>query len=470
MWFNSATFLVFFAVFISVWPLMKRRRTPRWAYLVVASFVFYGWWDWRFLFLLLGVGLNDFFAGLAMARFPGRRRLFLTVSLLGDVGCLAAFKYLDFLLANANGLFSLIGLPLRMPLPGLILPVGISFFTFQSMSYTIDVYHGRLKPTHNVLHYFAFLAMFPQLVAGPIVRASHLLPQLETTPRTTEEGRWEGLRLIVFGYFKKVVVADNIAQAVNSAFSSSVPIESSPYWWAITLLFAFQIYCDFSGYSDIALGLGRWMGFDFPVNFRHPYIASSFRDFWTRWHISLSSWFRDYVYVPLGGNHCGRGRSHLYMWIAMLVSGLWHGAQWTFVVWAAVHAFFVSMERVTKLPARLAKLPGGRHLAALGVFVLVQISWVFFRAESLGQAAGILRIMFSFRGRWVRGPVDLAAPLFLVGLLVLQHVFLHLRGERPPAGPPRFARRLLEPAMLGGLAAACVLFAGPGSSFIYFQF
>jgi alginate O-acetyltransferase complex protein AlgI len=256
---------------------------------------------------------------------------------------------------------------------------------------------------------------------------------------------------------------------VNSAFGAAVLLESALYWWIITTLFAFQIYCDFSGYSDIARGLGRWMGFDFPVNFNHPYIASSFRDFWARWHISLSTWFKDYVYVPLGGSRRGRMRADVNMWIAMLVSGLWHGAQWTFVIWAAVHAFHLTFERLTRWPQRLARLPGGRHVATLLVFVLVLMSWVFFRAESLPQAAAILRIMLSFQGGWLAGQVSLKIPVLLVGLLIAQHLVLYVWRERPmlPAG---LLGRLTEPAALAAQAAACIYLAGPGSSFIYFQF
>ena len=275
-WFQ---FVVFAAAFFSAWPLMRRRNNTRWAYLVAASFFFYGWWDWRFLFLIIGSGLIDYCAALGMSRWPRWRKVFLIASIFGNVGSLAVFKYLDFLIGNFNWLSGFLGGGWRLPMAELILPVGISFYTFQSMSYTFDVYRRRMKPTHNILHFFAYLSMFPQLVAGPIVRAACLLPQLEKNHTTTEAERWEGTKLILMGLFKKMVVADNIAPAVDAAFSATVPAASTGYWWVVMVLFAYQIYCDFSGYSNIARGLGRWMGYDFPVYFNHPYIAGSFRDF-----------------------------------------------------------------------------------------------------------------------------------------------------------------------------------------------
>jgi D-alanyl-lipoteichoic acid acyltransferase DltB (MBOAT superfamily) len=475
MLFNSLAFLIFFAAFIGLWPLMKRRRMLRWAYLVAASFFFYGWWDWRFLFLLIGSGLIDYFAALGMVRFPRRKRLLLIASILGNVGSLAVFKYLDFGIANANGLLGLFGVAGRVPVARLILPVGISFYTFQSMSYTIDVFRGRLAPTRHVLHFFAYLSMFPQLVAGPIVRAADLLPQLEQVPTTTEADRWEGLRRVACGYFKKVVIADNLAVVVNLAFGADTVVNSSLYWWMITTMFAFQIYCDFSGYSDIARGLARWMGYRFPVNFNRPYIAASFRDFWGRWHVSLSSWFRDYVYIPLGGSRRGAAWGHAALWITMLASGLWHGAAWTFVVWGAVHAFYLSVERLTRWPQRLCRLRGGRHVATALVFGMVLVSWVFFRATSLGQAVAILKVMFSLTAlnaaavTKVVGGGYLRAGLVLVGLMMLRQLYFHLHLDKVRWPVPRLRRALGPVAVAAMLVAVCYL-RGPGAAFIYFQF
>lgn len=471
MLFNSAEFLVFFAAFIAFWPLLRKRNSTRWPYLIAASFFFYGWWDWRFLFLLVGNGLIDFLAGLAMVRWPRRKKLLLVVSLSANLGALAVFKYLDFAVGNVNAVLGWMGSTRAVPLPMLTLPVGLSFYTFQSMSYTIDVYRGSLQPTRNPLHFFASLALFPHLVAGPIIRAADLLPQLCVVRKTSEAQRWEGLRLIVYGYFKKVVIADNLAPVVSAAFSASTLVPSGSYWWVIATLFAFQIYCDFSGYSDIARGLARWMGYQFPLNFDHPYIAGSFREFWTRWHISLSSWFRDYVYIPLGGSRGGAWAAHRNMWIAMLVSGLWHGAAWTFVIWGALHALFLSIERLTRWPKRLSQIRGGSVVAIVITLMGVLVAWVFFRAQSAGQAVSIVGLMFDPR------TFDLASiranlhwrELLLVALMALRHVQCHpgwSRVQRPQLEPSR----IWQPVAVAVFVWACVFLRGPGSAFIYFQF
>jgi len=474
MLFNSLDFLIFFGLFIALWPLLRRRNNTRWIYLTLASLVFYGWWDWRFIFLIIGSGLIDFFAALGMQRFPARRKWLLVLSILGNLGALGAFKYLDFCLQNVNRVLGVLGLESAVPLVGLTLPVGISFYTFQSMSYTIDVYRGELKATRNALHFFAYLAMFPQLVAGPIVRAAHLLPQLETARPTTEAQRWTGLKLILCGYAKKVVLADNLAPLVNGAFAAGAPADSCLYWWAIMVMFAFQIYCDFSGYSDIARGLARWMGYEFPVNFDHPYIASSFRDFWTRWHISLSSWFRDYVYIPLGGSRRGNVASYRNMWITMVLSGVWHGAGWTMIAWGVLHAAYLSLERLTGWPRRLSKLPGGRHAATLLVFGLVVVAWVPFRAVSISQAFQIGGVMFDVTHLGLAQARELLAAensvlMVLLGLLVLRQVYFHLGLDRVRWELPAPARAL-EPVALACLLWACVMLRGPGQAFIYFQF
>jgi D-alanyl-lipoteichoic acid acyltransferase DltB (MBOAT superfamily) len=473
--FNSLEFLLFFVAFIGLWPLLRGRNSTRWAYLVLASCVFYGWWDWRFLFLLLGSGLVDFAAGLGMGRFPRQRRWFLGLSIAANVGSLALFKYLDFAVGNINALLAGAGLEAAIPYARLTLPIGISFYTFQSMSYTIDVYRGELKPTRNVLHFFAYLAMFPQLVAGPIVRARELLPQL-TRPRvTTEADRWAGLQLVVLGYFKKVVIADNLAPVVNHAFAGGAPEPTGAYWWVVTVMFACQIYCDFSGYSDIARGLARWMGYAFPANFDHPYVATSFRDFWGRWHISLSTWFRDYVYIPLGGSRGGLMGGYGNLWMTMLVSGLWHGPAWTFVIWGAVHAGLLSLERVMRLPSRLAAVPGGPVIGWALTLLGVMGAWVFFRAESASQAFGILGQMFSSSAlalESVRAHFHWR-DLALVGLVALRQSWFF------PSSREWLKERWLrvprleavgQPALLAVLVWMCIYLRGPGHAFVYFQF
>jgi alginate O-acetyltransferase complex protein AlgI len=431
------------------------------------------------LALIVASGLLDFFCGLGMRRTRWRKAL-LGLSIAGNVGSLLAFKYSGFLAGSLDGLLAGLGLHSHLggalPEAMMILPVGISFYTFQSMSYTIDVYRGRMEPTGNVLHFFAYLSMFPQLVAGPIVRAADLLPQLREARETTETDRWEGTVLVVGGFFKKVVVADTIAPVVTAAFSSPQLRASCPYWWIIMLLFSFQIYCDFSGYSDIARGLARWMGYEFPLNFNHPYVSRSIREFWSRWHISLSTWFRDYIYIPLGGSRRGEWRTHRNLWITMLVSGFWHGAAWTFVIWGAVHAALLSLERVTSWPQRLEKLRFGRHVTAFATFVLVMLTWVFFRAESLSQAASVLGLMFNPL-RWdVSGIVseEMFKALGVVMLMVVRQALLGVDAGRFHGallgGVRPLWQRALSPAMVGLGIAACVLLRGPGSAFIYFRF
>lgn len=471
MLFNSFVFIVFAILFFSLWPLMRRRHNLRWAYLIIASFIFYGWWDWRFLFLIIASGTIDYWAGLQMKAHPNHRRLFLVLSIIGNVGSLMIFKYSGFVAENIDAFFSTfgydVGLRSRVPDFMLILPVGISFYTFQSMSYTFDVYRGQLRPTKNVLHFFAYLAMFPQLVAGPIIRARDLLPQLKEYHRTPEQKRWSGLKLIAMGYFKKVVIADNLAPFVTAAFSAAPPSDSSSYWWIVITAFAFQIYFDFSGYSDIARGLANWMGYDFMVNFNHPYKAASFREFWNRWHISLSTWFRDYVYFSLGGSRLGKWRAHVNMWVTMVVSGLWHGAAWNFVIWGGLHAWFLSVERITKWPKLLKGIVGGRMLVSLFLIVQVWVAWVFFRAESLDQALYVVKTMFNFGGALDFG-LRHNSMIFLAAAIVGE-LFVYLRLNEKQLIPSMWQSRL-KPVLWALVIVACIYLRGPGSEFIYFQF
>ena len=417
----------------------------------------------------------DFLAALAITKFPTRKRLFLITSLAGNLGCLGLFKYSRFVAENLDWLFGALGISMRLApsVPHLmaVVPVGISFYTFQSMSYTIDVYRGQHPATKNIFHFFAYLALFPQLVAGPIVRARELLPQLARDVNVSENDRWEGLRLVVYGYFKKMVIADNMAPIVNAAFNSPSLETSSIYWWIIVSMFALQIYCDFSGYSDIARGLARWMGYDFALNFNHPYISRSLREFWQRWHISLSTWFRDYVYLPLGGSRADRLMTYRNIWLTMLLSGMWHGAAWTFIAWSAVHAFFLSIERLSRWTQRISRFRGGALAAWIIVMVQVWLAWVFFRSQNLAQAATIITHMFSFNLSPFH-TVDTVLFLKALGLAAFWAIVEILSGLNLS-----FARvssqsvlNYLNEGRLAVMIAACIYLRGPGSSFIYFQF
>jgi len=470
MLFNSLEFLLFGVVFFGVWPLLRKKDTTRWFFITGMSFVFYGWWDWRFLFLIIASGALDYWAGLAMVRWPGRSKLFLCISLFGNIASLSVFKYLDFAIHNANWLLSFFGVEHEVPAAGLILPVAISFYTFQSMSYSIDVYRGLLKPTRNILHFFAYLAMFPQLMAGPIVRAADILPQLEKNHRATRRQVWDGLVLLAMGFFKKTVIADQFAPIINKAFGDSVVNESGLFWWMIMLMFAFQIYCDFSGYSDIARGLAKWMGYEFHVNFDHPYIAQTMREFWSRWHISLSTWFRDYLYIPLGGSRKGVLRSHINLWITMLAAGLWHGASWHFVIWGAMHAMFLSVERQVKWYVPLLKVPAGKYICRLIVFILVLTAWVFFRSEDVHQACDILGRMYSpMSGKFNPG-IDIIKILPMLVLIIGRQVYIAESVQRRWLVSNKVVRLWLYPAAIAFLLFASIFLAGSGDAFIYFQF
>lgn len=467
MLFNSLIFIVFAIVFYFVFKIIGKNIKVRLIWLTAASFFFYGWWDWRFLSLILISGLIDFIAALGIVRFPKRKKLLLILSVIGNLGSLALFKYSGFVAENIDKLLGLQGsfsLAANIPEFFLITPVGISFYTFQSMSYTFDVYRNKLRPTSSFFQFFAYLSMFPQLVAGPIVRAENMLGQfLKVTPVTNDK-KWEGFRLVVRGYFMKMVIADNLAPMVVAAFSAPEINSSSLFWWGIIIAFAFQIYCDFAGYSYIARGLALWMGYDFPDNFNHPYISKSIREFWERWHISLSTWFRDYLYIPLGGNKKGKARSYLNLWITMLVSGLWHGAAWTFVAWGAVHAFFASVERFTRWPERIGKSALAKFAAWLFVTMQVFVAWVFFRAETVEQAWRILKTMFSFKGSPVLG-WGLDISIFM-SVIILREV-IHALGFDDKL---KHRNPVFEMLFYALLIAIIVFFRGEGSQFIYFQF
>lgn len=471
MLFNSLIFILFGILFFSIFPIIKKQTNLRLAFITLASFFFYGWWDWRFLFLIIGSGLLDYFVGLLLIKYPDKRKVYLILSILGNVGSLMIFKYSGFVAENLDFLLNKAGIEscLKCNIPDffLITPVGISFYTFQSMSYTLDVYKGKLSPTKNILQFFAYLSMFPQLVAGPIVRAKDLLPQLLNKVKISEQQRWDGLKLIVHGYFKKMVIADNLSPIVNQGFVGETMSQSTIYWWIIITAFAFQIYCDFSGYSDIARGLAKWMGLDFDLNFNHPYTSLSLREFWTKWHISLSTWFKDYVYIPLGGSKKGKLRGMINMWITMIVSGFWHGASWTFIIWGWIHAFFLSLERIFDWPKYLRKNIITRFLLIVIIIIQVWVAWVFFRANGITQAVEIIRVMFSFNT--IGNFTFSFNEVFFISIGVLREIWIYHKLRKDMFYPRRFSR-VVDVILLSVLIVACIFLRGQGSEFIYFQF
>ncbi|MDB9873636.1 MBOAT family protein [Flavobacteriaceae bacterium] len=404
MLFNSIDFAVFFpSVFILYWCVSKN-LTLRNILILVASYLFYSWWDWRFLSLIIISSLVDFIVGQRLERTKNKnkRKGLLMTSLAVNLGFLFYFKYTNFFIETFVDAFTLFGKELEISTLHIILPVGISFYTFQTLSYTIDIYRGSIKSTKNGLAFFSFVAFFPQLVAGPIERASHLLPQFFKTYKFNYNQVKSGLLLIAFGLFKKMVIADRAAVVVNQVYNN--PTEYSGVETILaTVLFAFQIYCDFSGYSDIAIGTTRTMGFDLTKNFNRPYFSKSITEFWHRWHISLSTWFRDYVYIPLGGSKNGKYKTYANLFIVFVVSGLWHGAAITFLIWGAIHGLIIVLEKATagfrapiceKLGINQKKV-SGKIVYTITTFIIVCFAWIFFRANTFNDAVlligGILK-------------------------------------------------------------------------------
>lgn len=474
MLFNSLPFIVFFLCFFSIWWWAKRQDQRRWICLVVFSFFFYGWWDWRFLFLLVFSGSIDYWAGLAMERQPTRRKLYLYLSLLGNIGSLAIFKYSQLFAQAVDDVAALVGLEwdlyMRLPAFSLVLPVGISFYTFQSMSYTLDIYQKKLQPTRNIWHFFAYLSLFPQLVAGPILRAKDLLYQLQKDRPVSIRGVWFGLRLMVYGFFQKMVIADNIAPFVNQAFGNVQQPTVYWYWWLVLFGFAFQIYFDFAGYSAIARGLARLMGYRFRLNFDHPYHARSLQDFWRRWHVSLSTWFRDYVYYPLGGNRVTSWKLYRNLWITFLLSALWHGAAYNFILWGSVHALGLTIERWTNWPKRLEAYPQACWLAWPVVWTQVLLAWLFFRVNHWTDIGAIGKQLFAFT-------TELEAPSMLyyfdglVALLLGVGIELWYYAKRQSSLLRQWTHHpIYDSVTMALLIAACVYFRGAASDFVYFQF
>ena len=390
MSFVSVAFFVFLPIVFFLYWMVQRWHGWQNLCLLIASYVFYGWWDWRFLILILITSLSSFVSGffIEKSRF---KRLYLFGNICLNLGILGLFKYYGFFADNLNLLLSQFCLSLDMPTWRIILPVGISFYTFQSLSYSIDVYRGKIRATRDVVSFCTYIAFFPQLVAGPIERATNLLPQMLGPRRFDYDEAVDGLRRILWGFFKKLVVADNCALAVNQIW------DNYPDANALTLLcgmvlFTFQIYGDFSGYSDIAIGTAKLFGIRLMDNFRLPYFSRSIAEFWGRWHISLMTWFRDYLYIPLGGSRVGASRTACNIFIVFLLSGLWHGANWTFVVWGAYNAVLIVVGRwLWKSSSKEDRLVGWKDLGAvISTFILVVLGWVVFRADNLSDAVGYL--------------------------------------------------------------------------------
>ena len=396
MSFVSVAFFIFLPVVFTVYWLLGRNLRWQNLWLLLASYVFYGWWDWRFLILILITSVSSFVSGLWLEHAQHKRAV-VASNIVLNLGVLGVFKYYDFFVENLQKLFLQVGYSLDVPTLRLILPVGISFYTFQSLSYTIDVYRGKLRATNDVVAFFAYIAFFPQLVAGPIERASHLLPQMLGSRTFRYDEATDGLRRMLWGFFKKMVVADNCAVAVNLIWENYAEADALTLIGGM-LLFTFQIYGDFSGYSDIAIGTSKLFGINLMENFRLPYFSKNIGEFWRRWHISLMAWFRDYLYIPLGGSREGSIRTVRNVFIVFLLSGLWHGANWTFVAWGGYNACLLTVQRWLRSNQKsdLSDTPTWHSIPQIiFTFFLVAIGWVVFRSASIAEAFDYLTRLFT---------------------------------------------------------------------------
>lgn len=483
MLFNSIEFIVFFIIIFALSLLIRGRL--RWVLLLVASYYFYMSWRAEYILLILFSTVVDYIVSRLIAQTDkiNKKRFLLAISLSINLGLLFYFKYLMFVAESSNTLLSLIGVDGRIQIPALILPVGISFYTFQTLSYTIDVYRGKIKPEQNPIVFALFVSFFPQLVAGPIERSGDLLPQLRVFSQKyllNADEISDGLRLITWGMFKKLVIADRLALYVNPIYNDPTSYRGMSLILA-TAFFAFQIYCDFSAYSDIAIGVAKILGIKLSQNFNAPYLAHSIPDFWRRWHISLSTWFRDYLYIPLGGNRVSGWRWHLNIITVFTVSGLWHGANWTFVIWGSLHGI---MHLVSHYLSQI-KNPLDPKLNWIFVplqmaltFICVCFAWIFFRANSFGDAMIIIQNIFSFGDEWKYHwfAINVASDKFNITLclasilivqtvdIILEYIPVHLLMSKE-----LWSLRLFFYVLLVFALSLFGMFGG-SQEFAYFQF
>lgn len=485
MLFNSIEYLFFLPlVFLIYWTIgyarindsLKLRMQN--AFVVGASYVFYGWWDWRFLILIAFTSLCSYASGLLINKsltqpsLKGRSKLWLWLNIIINLGILGVFKYYDFFVSEFGALF---GVNTESLLLRVILPVGISFYTFQALSYSIDVYRGNIKPTKDIIAFFAYISFFPQLVAGPIERATNLLPQFLQNRKFSYEQGVDSMRQILWGLFKKIVIADNCAMYVDQVWSTYGTQSGSTLLLA-SILFTFQIYGDFSGYSDIAIGTAKLFGIKLMRNFNNPYFSRDIAEFWRRWHISLTSWFRDYVYIPLGGSRVGKWKIVRNTFVIFLVSGIWHGANWTFLAWGAYHAvLFLPLilmgtnRKYTNQVAEGRLLPSWREaLQMLVTFGLVVFGWIIFRAETIGQAWEIMKGIFDLSLLTMPMVISgLKRTLFFITvMLIVEWVDRNEEHGFALKRLPQWARIVAIYVLI-----LCMMeFMGNSQSFIYFQF
>ena len=481
MLFNSIDFAIFLPlVFLLYWFVVQKNLKLQNALIVVASYVFYGWWDWRFLSLILFSTIIDYIVGqrLRDEEKETKRKVLLWTSIIVNLGFLGFFKYYNFFLENFVSAFSLFGMQINANSLNIILPIGISFYTFQTLSYTIDVYKKKLEPTQDFIAFSAFVSFFPQLVAGPIERATNLLPQFYKKRTFQYYKATDGMRQILWGLFKKIVIADNCAEFANQIFNNSADMNGSTLVLG-AIFFTFQIYCDFSGYSDIAIGTARLFGFNLMQNFAFPYFSRDIAEFWRRWHISLSTWFRDYLYIPLGGSRGSTLFKVRNIFVIFLVSGFWHGANWTYIFWGGLNAlYFLPLMLFNKNKENIGIVAEGKFLPSLKdafsmliTFSLIVLAWIFFRAEDLNHAFNYVSeifslSLFSFPSNFGGGKA--LSTLALVVFMLIEWL-------------QRDKQHTLDLSLIRGgryvrwgiyliIILAIISFGGQQQEFIYFQF
>ncbi|MBN1182929.1 MAG: MBOAT family protein [Bacteroidales bacterium] len=486
MLFNSIEFAIFLPIVFTIYWLFNNRNLKlQNSLLVLASYFFYGWWDWRFLSLIILSSCVDYIIGIRLAKTNEnrKRKILLMTSILVNLGLLGFFKYFNFFAQSFADAFTLLGKPIEASRLNIILPVGISFYTFQTLSYSIDVYKGKFKPTKDIISFFAFVSFFPQLVAGPIERATNLLPQFYKKRSFEYDKAIDGMRQILWGLFKKIVIADNCAIYVNDVFSNYSSYKGSTLLIG-SILFAFQIYGDFSGYSDIAIGTSRLFGFNLKRNFAYPYFSRDMAEFWRRWHISLNTWFRDYLYIPLGGSRGGNWMKIRNTFAIFLVSGLWHGANWTFLAWGFLNACYFLPLLLTKnnrinigVVAHDRILPSVKEVLQIGLtFGLTVFAWIFFRSDNLSNAFAFIKGLFSSLFTSPVKDIGSIYPgkhiwylfFFLIIFIFIEWInrnreyALEISGIRIP--------KMLRWGLYYALIISCFAMNGVQQDFIYFQF
>lgn len=477
MLFNSFEFIVFLPiVFLLYWLVFNRLRIQN-LFVIIASYIFYGWWDWTFLVLIFITTLFSYLSGLGIEQTSGKKRkAILWGNIILNLGILGLFKYFNFFAENFKLLFESVGIHLDWVTLNIVLPVGISFYTFQALSYSIDVYKKKIEPTRDIVAFFAFISFFPQLVAGPIERATNLLPQFLKPRQFNYAKAVDGCRQILWGLFKKMVVADNCAVGANAIFENYNSLGGGNLWIG-AILFTFQIYGDFSGYSDIAIGTAKLFGVNLIRNFNFPYFSRDIPEFWRKWHISLTTWFRDYIYIPLGGSRVKKHKVVRNTLVIFLTSGFWHGANWTFIVWGLYHAvFFIPMIVTGKNRKYLGSVAEGRILPSFSesilmawTFLIVLVGWIIFRANNITDAWHYISRMFTNFS--FTGPLLYKASFFWIFIMLLVEWFQRNKSHAfslSESGVLRY--RAVRWSIYYAIIGVILCFSGISSDFIYFQF